>query len=62
MARNVSDEEIQLVSFHPGAVLTETARAHGYDENTIPWDEGNLFNYPGVPRSVPVVPLFLYRN
>ncbi|KAL2837443.1 hypothetical protein BJX68DRAFT_221018 [Aspergillus pseudodeflectus] len=39
MARNVPDHEIQIISFHPGAVLTETARAHGYDENTIPWDD-----------------------
>jgi NAD(P)-dependent dehydrogenase (short-subunit alcohol dehydrogenase family) len=42
MARNVPDDEIQIVSFHPGAILTETARAYGYDEDTLPWDDGKL--------------------
>ncbi|KAF4184904.1 hypothetical protein CNMCM8927_001236 [Aspergillus lentulus] len=39
IARDVPPSDLQIVSFHPGAVLTETARSHGYDENTLPWDD-----------------------
>jgi NAD(P)-dependent dehydrogenase (short-subunit alcohol dehydrogenase family) len=40
LTRNVSADEIQVLSYHPGAVLTQTARDHGYDENTLPWTDG----------------------
>lgn len=33
IARNVSDNEIQILSFHPGAALTVTARAYGFDKS-----------------------------
>ncbi|PNP56302.1 hypothetical protein THARTR1_03827 [Trichoderma harzianum] len=36
-------EEMQIVSFHPGAVLTPMSRADGFDENSpIQWDNENL--------------------
>ncbi|KAL4958626.1 SDR family NAD(P)-dependent oxidoreductase [Aspergillus stella-maris] len=42
LTRNVSTDEIQVLSYHPGAVLTQTAREHGYDENTLPWTDVNV--------------------
>ncbi|CEL11022.1 hypothetical protein ASPCAL14129 [Aspergillus calidoustus] len=42
LTRNVSVDEIQILSYHPGAVLTQTAREHGYDENTLPWTDVNV--------------------
>ncbi|OKO89582.1 hypothetical protein PENSUB_13648 [Penicillium subrubescens] len=45
MARNVSVDEIHILSFHPGAVLTETARAYGYDENSLPWDDVDIHGH-----------------
>lgn len=36
-------EEMQIVSFHPGAVLTPMSRADGFDESSpINWDNGEL--------------------
>ena len=40
MAGELSPEKVQSISFHPGAVLTEPARKAGYDETTLPWDNG----------------------
>ncbi|KAL7904127.1 NAD(P)-binding protein [Trichoderma velutinum] len=46
LVQNLADElpasQTQIVSYHPGAVLTEGARSQGYDENTIPWDNASL--------------------
>ncbi len=46
LVQNLADElpadNAQIVSIHPGAVLSETVRAKGYDENTLPWDDGTL--------------------
>ncbi|KKO97508.1 hypothetical protein THAR02_10389 [Trichoderma harzianum] len=44
--KNLADElpvdKAQIVSIHPGAVLSETVRAKGYDENSLPWDDASL--------------------
>lgn len=40
LADELSAEKAQIVSIHPGAVLSETVRAKGYDENSLPWDDG----------------------
>jgi hypothetical protein len=40
VARDMSPKELQIISFHPGAALTPAARDHGYDDNTLPWDDG----------------------
>ncbi|KAL2828083.1 hypothetical protein BJY01DRAFT_261639 [Aspergillus pseudoustus] len=42
MARDVSADELQIVSYHPGPVLTQAARDRGYDENTFPWTDVNV--------------------
>lgn len=51
MARNVSDNEIQILSFHPGDVLTVTARAYGFDENSLPWDDCKLIKFSSFSRA-----------
>ncbi|KAL7904482.1 NAD(P)-binding protein [Trichoderma velutinum] len=46
IVQNLADElpvdKAQIVSIHPGAVLSETVRAKGYDENSLPWDDASL--------------------
>lgn len=32
--------ECFVLNVHPGAVLTSSARGNGWDENTVPWDDG----------------------
>ncbi|KAK3380503.1 hypothetical protein B0T24DRAFT_696975 [Lasiosphaeria ovina] len=41
-AQDVAAAELQIVSFHPGGVLTQAARDAGYDESSIAWDDENL--------------------
>ncbi|KAH6608571.1 hypothetical protein Trco_001917 [Trichoderma cornu-damae] len=42
LVQNLADEfpvdQAQIVSVHPGAVLTEAARNLGHDESSLPWD------------------------
>ena len=40
MAGELPPEKVQIISFHPGAVFTEPVRKAGFDENTLPWDNG----------------------
>ena len=35
-------EEVQIINVHPGAILTESSRKAGYDENSLPWDDREL--------------------
>ncbi|KAL7907653.1 hypothetical protein GGI35DRAFT_486714 [Trichoderma velutinum] len=42
-AQDHKAEEMQVVSFHPGAILTPMSRADGFDENSpLLWDNENL--------------------
>lgn len=40
IAEEVHREKLQIVSFHPGQILSETARSAGLDENSYPFDDG----------------------
>ncbi|KAK4159413.1 NAD(P)-binding protein [Cladorrhinum sp. PSN259] len=42
IARDTDPAEMQIVSYHPGAVLTDLARENGMDEATFDWDDENL--------------------
>lgn len=43
IAKDTRVEDMQIVSFHPGGVLTDMARKAGYDENSgIPFDHGTF--------------------
>ncbi|RSL61510.1 hypothetical protein CEP51_013618 [Fusarium floridanum] len=42
IAEEVDREKLQIVSFHPGQILSETARSAGLDENSFPFDDENL--------------------
>ncbi|KAH0538853.1 hypothetical protein FGG08_004570 [Glutinoglossum americanum] len=42
IAKDMPVEKIQIISFHPGWILTEAARKGGYDEKSAPWDDENL--------------------
>ena len=33
---------LRVHSFHPGSILTEAARAHGFKEDSFPWDDVQL--------------------
>lgn len=49
IAQGLSPDDMQVNSFHPGAILTAAARRAGYTEETMPWDDGRsqkfLMNY-----------------
>lgn len=41
VALHVTAEDMQIVSFNPGQILTDAARNAGYDETSgIDWDDG----------------------
>ncbi|KAH7126072.1 hypothetical protein EDB81DRAFT_846732 [Dactylonectria macrodidyma] len=40
IAEEVDRKKLQIVSFHPGQILSETARSAGLDENSAPFDDG----------------------
>jgi NAD(P)-dependent dehydrogenase (short-subunit alcohol dehydrogenase family) len=44
IAKDTSAEEVQIISFHPGWILTEMARRAGYDEESAMWDDGRAFS------------------
>jgi NAD(P)-dependent dehydrogenase (short-subunit alcohol dehydrogenase family) len=40
MAQQNPPEKMQIVSYHPGAIFTESAIKQGWTEDSIPWDHG----------------------
>ncbi|KAH6971366.1 hypothetical protein BKA56DRAFT_677498 [Ilyonectria sp. MPI-CAGE-AT-0026] len=42
ISAEVDRKRLQIVSFHPGQILSETARSAGLDENSAPFDDENL--------------------
>lgn len=40
MAEDLDATKVQVVSIHPGAVLTAAAKRHGHTEASLPWDDG----------------------
>ncbi|KAI0432750.1 short chain dehydrogenase [Xylaria sp. FL1042] len=42
IAQDTPPEEIQIISFNPGAIFNENARDKGYTEDSIPWDHVDL--------------------
>ncbi|KAM0128882.1 hypothetical protein ACHAP3_008051 [Botrytis cinerea] len=42
IAVEIDQKELQIVSFHPGSILSETSRTAGLDESSFSWDDDNL--------------------
>ncbi|KAH8157885.1 hypothetical protein CIB48_g10362 [Xylaria polymorpha] len=42
IAQDTAPEKMQIVSYHPGAILTDAARAAGWTEKDLEWDHVNL--------------------
>ncbi|KAL7627820.1 hypothetical protein AAE478_002015 [Parahypoxylon ruwenzoriense] len=42
VAQDTPPDRMQVLSFHPGAILTESARRAGYTEDSIAWDNAEL--------------------
>lgn len=40
VARGVSPDDLQVLSFHPGAIFTGAAQKAGYTRTTLDWDDG----------------------
>ncbi|KAK4065695.1 hypothetical protein Trihar35433_7815 [Trichoderma harzianum] len=53
IAKDVRPDELQIVSIHPGSVLSDTARAAGLDESSLAWDDENLAGQTVVWASTP---------
>lgn len=43
MAADIGPDDMQIVSFHPGAIFTSAARGAGYDKTAMNWDDGECF-------------------
>jgi NAD(P)-dependent dehydrogenase (short-subunit alcohol dehydrogenase family) len=43
IAKDVSVDDMQIVSFHPGAIFTEGAKNAGYREDAIEWNSGEFY-------------------
>ncbi|AEO57309.1 hypothetical protein MYCTH_2303310 [Thermothelomyces thermophilus ATCC 42464] len=42
IADDTDPEHMQVVSFHPGSILSDTVRSAGFDETSKDWDDVNL--------------------
>ncbi|OBT43148.1 hypothetical protein VE00_07668 [Pseudogymnoascus sp. WSF 3629] len=42
IAKDVSPDDLQIVSFHPGSIFTWTAEKAGYTRTTLNWDDEDL--------------------
>ncbi|KAL7940868.1 hypothetical protein V8C42DRAFT_355944 [Trichoderma barbatum] len=42
IAKGVSADDMQIVSFHPGAIFTSANKAAGFTETSMNWDDVNL--------------------
>lgn len=67
IAKDTSVDEMQIVSFHPGGVLTEShRRLEGSDENTITWDHedlpGNFAVWAASPEAAFLHGRFVWAN
>lgn len=51
IARGVSPDDMQVLSFHPGVVFTESVEKAGVTKETFDWDDGMIhaFDEPLVP-------------
>jgi hypothetical protein len=60
IAKDVKPEKLQVISFHPGEVLTESAKRHGYTKDTIEWYDGKI--YRGAKPATLVFDILLQRT
>lgn len=42
IAKDTASSDMQIVSFHPGGILSDAAKSVGYDETSLDWDDGKL--------------------
>ncbi|KAI3318745.1 NAD(P)-binding protein [Xylariaceae sp. AK1471] len=42
IAQENPPEKMQIISYHPGAIFTESAKEKGWTEDSIPWDHVDL--------------------
>lgn len=40
IAKDVSPDDLQIISFHPGGIFTELAEKAGFGPDDPRWDEG----------------------
>lgn len=52
LARDTPVDKMQIVSFHPGAILSPGAKSGGLDENSLEWDD-SAYNPRSQRRSPP---------
>jgi NAD(P)-dependent dehydrogenase (short-subunit alcohol dehydrogenase family) len=46
LAEEYPAEQLLILNIHPGAILTESAKRHGFIEESLPWDSGMLLQFP----------------
>ncbi|KAI1328365.1 short-chain dehydrogenase [Xylariaceae sp. FL0255] len=53
VAGDTQAEDMQIVSFHPGAILSESAKSAGMTEDTLAWDDVDLPGHFAVWAATP---------
>lgn len=43
IAKDISPEKLQIISFHPGTIFTDAARKAGYNQASLAWNDGKLY-------------------
>ncbi|KAF7555284.1 hypothetical protein G7Z17_g2332 [Cylindrodendrum hubeiense] len=54
IADEVDRDKVQIVSFHPGQILSETARSAGLDDNSYPFDDAPVPSQGGEKFGIPL--------
>ena len=42
LQQELKDTGVRIMNFHPGTILTASAREVGMTEDSLPWDNANL--------------------
>ncbi|KAF3062017.1 short-chain dehydrogenase [Daldinia childiae] len=42
IAQDIPSEDMQVIIFHPGAILTEAGERVGYTKDSLPWEDASL--------------------
>lgn len=53
IADDADPRDMQVVSFHPGSVLSDTVRSAGFDETSKDWDDGKCLTLQPSPFPQP---------
>lgn len=57
LARDTPVSKMQIISFHPGAILSPGAKSHGATERSLNWDDSTCTS--PIPRQDSLLPIMI---